>query len=225
MEADAAEFYDANYQRMWEVTRDFLHYFYAGNLSAHSDDMFWKARSMLKLDENVAACQAFCFMVNTLPANPHPALRKQIHMYLQFMDQMEHPTDQVGALEDIQKKVREAEATTYSEELRDDLVPVLNGNLDTSWLIDGDSHTLEPVRGVTFDDSRPIFSSTSSWLLGRNIVALDDKSWELVNLLDGKSSVGEVLERFGADDGRERMQNLCKEKLVLLQVAEQACEA
>ena len=59
MEDSALEFYDANYQRMWEVTRDFLHYFYAGNLSAHSDDMFWKARSMLNLNENVAACQAY----------------------------------------------------------------------------------------------------------------------------------------------------------------------
>ena len=80
---------------MYEVTRDFLHYFYAGNLSSHSDDLFWKARSVLKLSDNVGACQAFCFLVNTLPGNPHPALKKQIHMYEQFMEQLDHPMEEM----------------------------------------------------------------------------------------------------------------------------------
>ncbi len=221
MEAEALEFYDTNYQRMWEVTRDFLHYFYAGNLSAHSDDMFWKARSMLNLDENVAACQAFCFLVNTIPANPHPALRKQIHMYMQFMDQVDHPEDELEGSEAIQDKVREVAALDLEEEIREDLVPILNGELDTAWQIDGDSHTLQPVRGVTFDDTRPVFSSTSSWLLGRNIVPLEDLSWTLVNLLDGTSTVEEILAKYEGDDGLERLQSLCSEQLVLLKVADE----
>jgi hypothetical protein len=220
MEADAQDFYDTNYQRMWEVTRDFLHYFYAGNLSAHSDDLFWKARSMLNLDENVAACQAFCFLVNTIPANPHPALRKQIHMYMQFMDQVNHPEEELEGSEAIQDKVREVGALDLEEEIREDLVPILNGKLDTAWQIDGDSHTLEPVRGITFDDTRPVFSSTSSWLLGRNIVPLEDLSWTLVNLLDGTSTVGEILAKYPGDDGLERLETLCDERLVLLKVAE-----
>ncbi|MEE2751375.1 MAG: hypothetical protein VX519_08085, partial [Myxococcota bacterium] len=108
--------------------------------------------------------------------------------------------------------------------LREDTIPVLNGDLDTSWQIDGDTHRLEPVRGVTFDESRPVFSSTSSWLLGRNIVALDDASWNLVQLLDGSSSLGEVLDRYvdangsggTREEGRVLMEALCEEKLVLL---------
>ena len=155
MEDDAAAFYADNYQRMYEVTRDFLHYFYAGNEQGTSDAMFWKARKTLNLGENVGASQAFCFLVNTIPANPHPALKKQIHMYLQFMDKMDHPTEQLEA--ELGEKVEAMNTDQVLEDgsLSDDAVPQPNGALESSWQIDGETHTLRPIRhclrpGATF---------------------------------------------------------------------------
>jgi halogenation protein CepH len=196
-ERAAAEFYRGNYRRMYEVTRDFLHYFYAGNLNAHSEDMFWKARSVLKLSDNVGACQAFCFLVNTLPGNPHPALSKKIHMYEQFMDQLDHPLEAMQSDTGLQDRIatigeRVGEAFEHLD-LADDSVLVLNGERAHSWSVDGDAHVLRPVRGVAFDAERPVFSSTSAWLLGRNIFPLEGLAWELAELVDGQRNWAEIL--------------------------------
>ncbi len=209
-EEAASAFYTANYRRMYEVTRDFLHYFYAGNSQGRSEDMFWRARKVLNLGENVGASQAFCFLVNTLPANPHPALRKQIHMYMQFMDQVEHPVDEMTAALDGTQRIAGKE---FTDTLAAHVVPLLNGQLAESWLIDGASHTLQPVRGVSFDEDRPVFSSTSSWLLGRNIHPLDDDAWALAQDLDGRSW-GEL----AAQGARESvLQRMVDEHLVLFE--------
>lgn len=230
VEAEAASFYDQNYQRMWEQTRDFLHYFYAGNALADKDDIFWKARSNLNLGDNVAACQAFCFLVNTIPGNPHPALRKQIHMYMQFMDQLDHPLDEMEEEAAIHDKIEEPTTQGWDDlslsTLSDATIPVCNGDLERSWMIDGDNHLLKPVRGLTYDQSRPVFSSTSSWLLGRNIHPLDEASCDLLERMDGTTTWGDLLNDLAAskkcslDDARAGalplLDALCRERLVLL---------
>ena len=202
MEAPAAAFYADNYRRMYEVTRDFLHYFYAGNEQGTADAMFWQARKTLQLSENVGASQAFCFLVNTIPANPHPALKKQIHMYLQFMDQVEHPTEQLQA--ELAERVAAMNQDEVLEDaaLPDDAIPQPNGALESSWQIDGESHTLKPIRGIAYDQERPVFSSTSSWLLGRNIHAVDDEAAELLARMDGQRTWGALLAEQAAAKGR-----------------------
>ena len=227
MEAPAAAFYAENYRRMYEVTRDFLHYFYAGNEQGSSDAIFWRARKTLQLSDNVGASQAFCFLVNTIPANPHPALRKQIHMYLQFMDQVEHPTDQLQA--ELGDRVEDMGQDRVLEEsvLPDDAVPRPNGALASSWQIDGESHTLQAIRGIVYDQERPVFSSTSSWLLGRNIHALDDEAADLLARMDGKRTWGALLAEQAAETGGDVealraavqpvLQRLAAERLVLVE--------
>ena len=165
MEDDAAAFYADNYQRMYEVTRDFLHYFYAGNEQGTSDAMFWKARKTLNLGENVGASQAFCFLVNTIPANPARA-QEADHMYLQFMDKMDHPTEQAEA--ELGEKVEAMNTDQVLEDgsLSDDAVPQPNGALESSWQIDGETHTLRPIRGIAYDQERPVLSSTSAGCSG-----------------------------------------------------------
>jgi len=202
MEADAADFYADNYQRMYEVTRDFLHYFYAGNEQGSSDAMFWKARKTLNLGENVGASQAFCFLVNTIPANPHPALKKQIHMYLQFMDKMDHDTDALQSELGDRVESMHTEQVLEDSSLPDDAVPQPNGALESSWQIDGETHTLRPIRGIAYDQERPVFSSTSSWLLGRNIHAVDDEAANLLARMDGQTTWGALLAAQAKASGR-----------------------
>lgn len=194
LEASAAKFYANNYRQMYEVTRDFLHYFYAGNASAHPNDLFWEARRMLKFDENIGAKQAFSFFINTIPGNPHPALEKQIPLFHQFMRNLDHPLDEMKSTPGV-AKFAEGELRSASE-LNDDDVPVVNGRLESTWRINRKSHTLEPIRGVTFDRDRPVFSSTSSWLLGRNVAQLDDSACNLLELLDGESPWSSVVSKY-----------------------------
>lgn len=225
-EDGVAGFYDGNYRRMWEVTRDFLHYFYAGNQSVDSDDIFWQARRMLKLDDNVGAKQAFCFMVNTIPANPHPALRKQIHMFQQFMTHLDHPMEAMASDEDFQGALPQTAGWVEIDRLDDAMTPVVNGKLEESWHIDADSHRVLPVRGLAYDQERPVFSSTSSWLLGRNLHPLPPASCDLLELCDGRSSWGDVLGRHAERAGvsvdaaraelTPRLRSLYDERFVLL---------
>ena len=132
---------------MWDVTRDFLHYFYAGNATAYPEDMFWKARSTLQLGDNVGARQAFCFLVNTIPGNPHPALRKQIHMFSQFMDNMEHPVEAFNQDQQLQELAQDS-VDHYAELAEASLedIPLVNGEVQSSYQIDGETQTLKPIR-------------------------------------------------------------------------------
>lgn len=198
LEEEARAFYDGNYRRMWSVTRDFLHYFYAGNVSASRDDLFWKARGILNFQENVGASQAFCFFVNTIPANPHAAVRKQIHMYQQFMANLDHPIDEMAAAPRFQEKVERARAFVALADVTDDTVLRPNGVLETSWMIDGADHVLVPVRGIAYDQERPVLSSTGSWLLGRNVQPIDDAWFELLTELGDGLPLGELVRRRAA---------------------------
>jgi hypothetical protein len=117
------------------------------------------------------------------------------------------------------------------DRLDDRVVPVPNGSLEQTWTIDQKSHQLVPVRGITYDQMRPVFSSTSSWLLGRNIQPLDDEAWRLVEAMDGQRAWGEVVRQTtGAaapgDEARAAvtatLQKLCAENLVLLREPETA---
>lgn len=218
MEEPCVDFYNTNYLRMWNVTKDFLHYFYAGNASAYSDEIFWTARESLSLNENVGAKQAFCFMVNTIPGNPHPAVEKQIHMFQQFMDHMEHPMEAMSCQTDYQELLGRANGWVEFDKLSDSVVPVINGSLESSYRIDKATHSLEEIRGVAYDQDRAVFSSTSSWLLGKNLFPLEDADCELLELCDGSKTWGEVLETAESEPEvlAERLSSLYEERFVLL---------
>jgi FAD-dependent halogenase len=197
IEAAVAKFYSNNYRQMYEVTRDFLHYFYAGNASAHKNDLFWEARRLLKFDENIGAQQAFSFFINTIPGNPHPALQKQIPLFHQFMNNLDHPLDEIKPGQSIEKILEGGFRS--AEVLLDEDIPVVNGTLESTWRINRESHTLEPIRGITFDRERPVFSSTSSWLMGRNIAQLDDRTCDLLQLIDGEASWSSIVSKFAGE--------------------------
>ncbi|TGP39551.1 NAD(P)/FAD-dependent oxidoreductase [bacterium M00.F.Ca.ET.228.01.1.1] len=194
LEQEATEFYANNYRQMYEVTRDFLHYFYAGNASAHPNEIFWNARRALKFDENIGAKQAFSFFINTIPGNPHPALKKQIPMFQQFMTNLDHTVNEVTSPtgEFMTEQLRPA------DRLEEGDVPVVNGRLESSWQFNREKHLLEQIRGVTFDRNRPVFSSTSSWLLGRNIAALQNEAWDVLKLVDGQQSWSSIVGQYTA---------------------------
>lgn len=198
LEAEAMKFYSNNYRQMYEVTRDFLHYFYAGNASAHPNDLFWEARRILNFDDNVGAKQAFSFFINTIPGNPHPALQKQIPLFHQFMNNLDHP---VNGIEEVPGSIKEfAEgAVRRADTLNDEDIPIVNGRLESTWRIDRASHKLEPIRGIIFDRDRPVFSSTSSWLLGRNVAPLDDSACDLLELMDGKAPWSSIVSKFSGE--------------------------
>jgi len=205
LEEAALAFYDGNYKRMWDMTKDFLHYFYAGNATAYPEDIFWTARKTLKLGDNVGARQAFCFLVNTIPGNPHPALRKQIHMFTQFMDNMEHPLAEFDADDGLQAMTDDHEDDYVSvDEVTDDVVPRINGQIESALQINGEEQLLEPIRGVTYDVDRPIFSNSAAWLLGRNIHELPDETLDTMAYFDGVETWGEVVTRYAADHALER---------------------
>lgn len=199
MAHEATEFYANNYRQMYEVTRDFLHYFYAGNASAHPDELFWNARRLLKFDDNIGAKQAFSYFINTIPGNPHPALKKQIPLFQQFMKNLDHTVNEISSPtgDVVTQQLR------LTDRLEDHDVPVVNGRLESSWQFNREKHLLEQVRGVTFDLERPVFSSTSSWLLGRNIAALKSEAWNLLNLVDGRRSWSSIVGQYTAahDEG------------------------
>ena len=201
METQAAGFYSNNYRQMYEVTRDFLHYFYSGNGNAYPDEIFWKARKMLNFDHNIAAKQAFTFFINTIPGNPHPALAKQIPLFHQFMENIAHPLDEMKEAPGIQRVVDVAKDLRKAGRLADEDVPIVNGRLESTWRIDRESHALAPVHGVTFDRERPVFSSTSSWLLGRNVAQLPDRAWRLLGLMDGTASWASIVGRYAEQEG------------------------
>lgn len=212
MEAAAAKFYANNYRQMYEVTRDFLHYFYAGNATAHRDELFWKARRLLKFDDNIGAKQAFSFFINTIPGNPHPALQKQIPMFHQFMQNLDHSVNEVTAVSGLSNIV--SSGFRRARELNDGDVPIVNGRLESTWRFNRKNHTLEPIRGITFDRDRPVFSSTSSWLLGRNIAPLEDSAYTLLELIDGEVPWSSIVNRYSRaarlapDQAQQRMSEI-----------------
>jgi flavin-dependent dehydrogenase len=200
-EESAATFYANNYRQMYEVTRDFLHYFYAGNATAHKDELFWEARRTLKFGDNIGARQAFGFLINTIPANPHPAVQKQIPMFHQFIDNVDNSVIDAEHDEAMKELVEQGKSLRQATTLEDDTIPVTNGTLESTWEIDRDSHTLRPIRGITYDRDRPVLSSTGSWLVGRNVAALDEEACDLLELIDGQTPWASVVTKFGQTAG------------------------
>ncbi len=201
IEESAADFYSHNYQQMYEVTRDFLHYFYAGNASAHPDELFWEAHRTLKLGDNIGAKQAFGFFINTIPANPHPAVQKQVPLFHRFMQNLDHPMAEFKEDDELQNLLSRGKSLKHATAVDDDAIPVANGKLESTWSIDPDSHTLKPVRGITYDRERPVFSSTTSWLMGRNMAALDDDACDLLELMDGQTPWSTIIAKYAQNSG------------------------
>ncbi len=201
MEGDAIRFYDGNYKRMYSVTRDCLLYFYSGNV-VHSEDVFWKARKLMRFGDNAGAKQAFSFLVNTVAANPHPAARKQIHMFAQFMDKLSHPDpEEMVEEEEIAALQERAPAEGEVAAIRPGVKVQVNGYLSTTCVIDDEAFELRRVRGIAYDDERPVFSSTASWLLGRNFAPLEGLALQLVDLLDSGWSWAEAVDLVAEQHG------------------------
>ncbi len=179
MEADATAFYDTNYKRMYSVTRDCLMYFYSGNASR--EGVFWEARRLMRFGENAGAKQAFSHLVNTVAANPHPAARKQIHMFKQFMAHLEHPLGEMRKEPAFRLLMEEHGAPCLPlSALSDDTICRPNGSVSEACVIDDREHRLRKERGIAYDQDRPVFSSTASWLLGRNFAPLSGEAVELL---------------------------------------------
>ena len=114
------------------------------------------------------------------------------------MDQIDHPLEEMKTDGGLQDRIASIEARVGEAfeglNLSSDSVLVLNGEKAQSWSVDGDSHVLVPVKGIAFDAERPIFSSTSSWLLGRNIYPLERLDWCMAEAIDGERTWAEVLD-------------------------------
>ena len=225
MEGEAIAFYDTNYKRMYSVTRDCLVYFYSGNVQ--SEGVFWQARKLMRFGDNTGAKQAFSHLVNTVAANPHPAARKQIHMFKQFMDRLEHPLQTMERETEFELLVKEhgQEALPLSA-LDDDVICLPNGRVSHACVIDDEAHVLRRERGIAYDEDRPVFSSTASWLLGRNFAPLSASAVELLEAAGDGRPWGELIEdlaetwyvsRDEADvEGRRVLEELLGEAFVRL---------
>ncbi len=202
MAAPAADFYNSNYGRMYQVTRDALLFFYSGNV-LHGDDMFWEARKIMKFGDNVAAKQTFSFLVNVVAANPHPSARKQIAMFHQFVEHIDTPVEDMAKEEDFKQLVERYRgvATGQGAALAADAVPVVNGGLEETCMIDDQHFRLNRVTGVAFDSERPVFSSTASWLLGRNFAPMTGAALQLLQMMDGERSWGDIVQAEAAKRG------------------------
>lgn len=200
MEDAALAFYNANYGRMYQVTRDALLFFYAGNV-LHGDDMFWEARRIMRFGDNVGAKQTFSFLVNTVSGNPHPSAARQIAMFHQFAKNIDVPLDKMAKERDIQEMVERHRGLAPATHLDASMVPVVNGRLEASCTIDGPTHKLKPVEGIAYDSDRPVFSSTSSWLLGRNFAPMTGAALELLRAVDGHRTWGQIVEQQATRQG------------------------
>ncbi len=226
MEESAIGFYDTNYKRMYSVTRDCLLYFYSCN-DIGKEDIFWESRRLMHFGDNLGAKQAFSFLVNTVGGNPHPAVIRQIHMFSQFMAHINHPVDKLAdECVDQQHDNGSRDGLVSFSSLTQDTVPRINGCLEESCIIDEDSHKLRRVHGVHFDMEKPIFSSTVSWLLGRNFTPMADQEVNLLTLVNGVRTWSEVLTAFANRSGFSPrraeaelspvLEKLCQENFVLL---------
>ena len=148
-------------------------------------------------------------------------------MFMQFMDNIEHPTMENFESDDTLQELSEETKDDFIsfEKITDDVVPRVNGVLDNSWQIDGEEMVLKPIQGISYDADRPIFSSSASWLLGRNIHPLDDEQLALLKLVDTGATWGEVIDRYAKTEGTStqdaraslgaQLQPLCEEQFIL----------
>jgi len=203
MEDQAIQFYDGNYKRMYSVTRDALLYFYSGN-DIDAKGVFWQARKLMKFGDNACAKQSFSHLVNTVAANPHPSAKRQIHMLHQFVEKMEHPIEEMSEEQEFEDLVMSKGAS--ASPLSPEALLLVNGNLSSTCVIESETHTLKPVRGIMFDEDRPVFSSTSSWLLGKNFSEMSEELLSVLDMLDGEKCWSDVVAAWG------KLQGLSKER-------------
>ncbi len=196
MEVPAMEFYNGNYNRMYSVTRDALLYFYSGN-DIDSEGVFWQSRKLMKFGDNACAKQSFSHLVNTVAANPHPSAKRQIHMFHQFVDKIEHPLGEMAVEEEFEQLVESKGASNSGLSL--DALVVVNGTLSSTCVIESETHTLKQVRGILFDEDRPVFSSTASWLLGKNFSEMSPEALAVLDFLDGEREWSDVVLSWGQE--------------------------
>jgi flavin-dependent dehydrogenase len=211
-------FYQRNYQQMYEVTRDFLHYFYAGATSMHKDELFWKGRKNLRVGENVAAQQAFTYFTAIIPGNPHPAVTRQVSLFKNMLNHVDFPQEKLeeeGRLKAKWSKVQEA----HFSQIDASTCLSVNGALEQSYVIDEKNRRLLPTWGVAYDKERPVLSNTASWLMGGNFFPVDAVQARVLAHLDGKRPWGEVRAAVAAEhpdaDLTQTLQKLCELRLVL----------
>jgi hypothetical protein len=132
------------------------------------------------------------------------------------MKNLDHPLDQLRPGAAVEKMI--SQGIDRADRLGDEEVPVVNGRLESTWRINRQSHTLEPIRGISFDLERPVFSSTSSWLLGRNVAPLDEHACALLALMDGKAPWSSIVQRYSGGKTRaaEILSPLLAERFVLV---------
>ena len=118
-------------------------------------------------------------------------------MFHQFMRNLDHPLDEIKPGRGIERIVKGGFVST--DALRDEDVPIVNGTLESTWRINRQRHTLEPIRGISFDRERPVFSSTSSWLMGRNIAPLDDSACNLLRHIDGEAPWSSIVSKYAGE--------------------------
>jgi FAD-dependent halogenase len=215
---DVVGFYQRNYKQMYEVTRDFLHYFYAGATSAYQDELFWKGRSNLRLGENVGAKQAFTYFTAIIPGNPHPAVSKQISLFKNMMDKVEFPKEKLEqemSAETVWKKTKEVSINEIEHQTR----LLVNGRLEKSFTIDSKSRKLIEAWGIAYDTDRPVLSNTASWLMGQNFYPVDQSQLELLKNFDGQRTWQNIEEEVGRSgnviDFKQALESLCNNRLVL----------
>ncbi len=200
-EQEVNQFFQTNYARMYSVTRDCILYFYSAN-GLHGEEVFWKARKLMNFGDNIGAKQAFSHLVNTVAANPHPSARRQIHMFSQFMKNLEHPLEDMKQNHTLQEQSQDPK-TFEPAELNEKSVLHINGEFLKSFEIDDNTHCLNPVSVIAYDINQPVFSSTSSWLLGRNASVLNSLQADLAERIDGKKCWETILNEWADSEPQD----------------------
>lgn len=217
-EREIINFYQRNYRQMYDVTRDFLHYFYAGATSAYTDELFWKGRKNLRLGENVGAKQAFTYFTAIIPGNPHPAVNKQISLFKNMMTHVEFPEEKIAA--ELKEQLSNSKVREVAHhEVADDTRLVVNGQFERSFQIDSNKRTLTETWGISYDKERPVLSNTASWLMGQNFYGVNDAEALVLKCLQSEKSWAQVRDEVRranqAVDLDAVLKKLCEQRLVL----------
>ncbi len=220
-EADVINFYQRNYKQMYEVTRDFLHYFYSGATTMHAEELFWKGKRNLRVGDNIGAKQAFTYFTAVIPGNPHPAIGKQVSFFKNMMTSVDLPKEKLEKEIKIKaewENVKEVDFPEVGSQTR----LLVNGTYEKSFFIDGKKRELVETWGISYDAERPVLSNTASWLMGQNFLAVSQEQKQVLQFLDGKKTWRQVCEEVRKENKEikfdEVLKKLCDERLVLKRV-------
>tara|TARA_B110000037_G_scaffold196874_1_gene234485 strand:+ start:112 stop:558 length:447 start_codon:yes stop_codon:yes gene_type:complete len=118
-------------------------------------------------------------------------------MFHQFVDKIEHPLGEMAVEEEFEQLVESKGASNSGLSL--DALVVVNGTLSSTCVIESETHTLKQVRGILFDEDRPVFSSTASWLLGKNFSEMSPEALAVLDFLDGEREWSDVVLSWGQE--------------------------